>query len=293
MRRTSWSPLVSNVTDVSGPIPWGRPRPPPEICSFPQNACMFFASPFRLIFSNLQPSMPVQLSRIPAGMRFSRLFRLIIASLIALAAQFAHAADTYPHRPRLPARPARLYPGPRIRRWPPLRERGAVTRANPHCAKRTSKQGRIERMQPVSDQIYSPKVSPTGRTPWSSSPGSRTSPSSTIAPLSGCCAPLTYDGEGWGLTRQREVASFSATALSTLRFFDPETFRETRRIIVKDNGKPVKELNELEYIRGEIYANVWHTDRIARVSPARAGRHWLDRTSKVLMPRNQLSRVEK
>ena len=57
---------------------------------------------------------------------------------------------------------------------------------------------------------------------------------------------------------------------------------------MKDNGKPVKELNELEYIHGEIYANVWFTDRIARISPA-TGRvtGWID--LKGLMPRSQLS----
>ena len=73
-----------------------------------------------------------------------------------------------------------------------------------------------------------------------------------------------------------------------LHFFDPETFHETRRITVKDNGKPETELNELEYIHGEIYANVWHTDRIARVSPA-TGRviGWID--LKGLMPRSQLT----
>jgi glutamine cyclotransferase len=62
-----------------------------------------------------------------------------------------------------------------------------------------------------------------------------------------------------------------------LRFLDPETFREIGRVAVTDDGRPVRDLNELEYIRGEVYANVWHTDRIARISP-RTGRvtRWID-----------------
>ena len=85
-----------------------------------------------------------------------------------------------------------------------------------------------------------------------------------------------YDGEGWGLT-QDDKDLIMSDGSATLRFFDPQTFREVRRIVVKDRGEPVTELNELEYVRGEIYANVWHTDRIARISPT-TGRvlGWID-----------------
>ncbi|MDR3452658.1 MAG: glutaminyl-peptide cyclotransferase [Rhodoferax sp.] len=76
-----------------------------------------------------------------------------------------------------------------------------------------------------------------------------------------------YDGEGWGLTQDGKSLILSDGS-AALRFFDPATFREVRRITVKDHGAPVTQLNELEYIHGEIYANVWHTDRIARISPA-------------------------
>jgi glutamine cyclotransferase len=54
---------------------------------------------------------------------------------------------------------------------------------------------------------------------------------------------------------------------ATLRFRDPNTFRETRHILVRDGGKIISQLNELEFIKGEICANVWHSDRIARISP--------------------------
>jgi len=77
---------------------------------------------------------------------------------------------------------------------------------------------------------------------------------------------FTYTGEGWGMTRtDKELITSDGTA--TLRFRDPATFKETRHIVVKDGTKPVEQLNELEYIKGEIYANVWHSDRIARISP--------------------------
>jgi glutaminyl-peptide cyclotransferase len=53
-----------------------------------------------------------------------------------------------------------------------------------------------------------------------------------------------------------------------LRFLDPKTFRETGRIRVTDEANyPVEHLNELEYVNGEVYANIWHTDEIARISP--------------------------
>ena len=76
-----------------------------------------------------------------------------------------------------------------------------------------------------------------------------------------------YQGEGWGLTHDGKSLILS-DGTSNLRFFDPVTFRQLRQITVKDHGKPVIELNELEYVHGQIYANVWHSDRIARISPA-------------------------
>jgi glutamine cyclotransferase len=77
---------------------------------------------------------------------------------------------------------------------------------------------------------------------------------------------LTYSGEGWGMTRtDKEIITSDGTA--TLRFRNPRTFEETRHIVVRDGSRPVPQLNELEYIKGEIYANIWHSDRIARVSP--------------------------
>ena len=75
-----------------------------------------------------------------------------------------------------------------------------------------------------------------------------------------------YLGEGWGLTHDSDSLIMS-DGTDALRFLDPATFREKRRIRVTAVGMPVKELNELEYVRGEIFANVWQTDYIARIDP--------------------------
>ena len=88
---------------------------------------------------------------------------------------------------------------------------------------------------------------------------------------------MHYTGEGWGLTHDSRALILS-DGTPTLRFLDPSSFREIKKLNVLDRGnQPVKNLNELEYIEGEIYANVWHENRIARISP-RSGRvlGWID-----------------
>jgi glutaminyl-peptide cyclotransferase len=82
--------------------------------------------------------------------------------------------------------------------------------------------------------------------------------------------------EGWGITHDGTHLIISDGS-STLRFVDPETFRMARRLRVKDGFRGVSKLNELEYVNGEILANVWYKDRIARIDPS-SGRvlGWLD-----------------
>jgi len=75
-----------------------------------------------------------------------------------------------------------------------------------------------------------------------------------------------YPTEGWGITHDGERLIMS-DGTSTLCFLDPETLEEIGRIEVCDQNGPVTTLNELEYVQGEIYANVWQTDRIARIAP--------------------------
>lgn len=89
-------------------------------------------------------------------------------------------------------------------------------------------------------------------------------------------ATLAYPGEGWGLTwdgRRLIMSDGSAT----LYFRDPETFAELGRIAVTDAGAPVTQLNELEMVGNDIWANIWGNERIARIDPA-SGRvtGWID-----------------
>jgi glutamine cyclotransferase len=75
-----------------------------------------------------------------------------------------------------------------------------------------------------------------------------------------------YDGEGWGLARD-DTRLIMSDGTSTLRFLDPETLTESGRIDVTFDGQPLPQLNELEYVKGEVYANVWPTDFIAIIDP--------------------------
>lgn len=104
---------------------------------------------------------------------------------------------------------------------------------------------------------------------------------STFAPRS----EFDYPGEGWGLTSDGKRIIMS-DGTPQLRFWDPETLRETGRITVTADGQPVVELNELEWVKGEIYANVYQTDRIARIDPA-SGKvvGWIDCTG--LLPASE------
>jgi glutamine cyclotransferase len=87
---------------------------------------------------------------------------------------------------------------------------------------------------------------------------------------------FSYVGEGWGLTHDATDLIMS-DGTAELRFLDPVTFKERRRITVTDGGRPVTRLNELEYVKGQVFANIWTTDRVARIDPA-SGRvlSWID-----------------
>ncbi|HEX6717055.1 MAG TPA: glutaminyl-peptide cyclotransferase [Pyrinomonadaceae bacterium] len=97
---------------------------------------------------------------------------------------------------------------------------------------------------------------------------------------------FNYEGEGWGLTTDGQSLILSDGS-NRIRFIDPSSFRVTRSITVLDARTPVNELNELEYINGEIYANIWHQDRIATIDP-QSGRvtSWIDLSG--LMPEGEL-----
>jgi glutamine cyclotransferase len=84
----------------------------------------------------------------------------------------------------------------------------------------------------------------------------------TLAPF----AQFQYPGEGWALTRDDHRLIMS-DGTSELRFLDPDTLKELGRVRVTDDGHPVDQLNELEYVKGEVFANIWQTNRIARIDP--------------------------
>jgi glutaminyl-peptide cyclotransferase len=87
---------------------------------------------------------------------------------------------------------------------------------------------------------------------------------------------FTYGGEGWGLTHDGTNLIMSDGS-AALRVLDPSTFAERRRINVTAGGAPVKNLNELEVVKGEIFANIWQTPYIARIAPATgAVTGWID-----------------
>src|SRR6185503_9344736 len=87
---------------------------------------------------------------------------------------------------------------------------------------------------------------------------------------------FNYNGEGWGLTTDGQSLILSDGS-NRIRFLDPDSFRVTKTIAVMDGKVPVDQLNELEFVNGEIYANIWHEDRIAVVNP-QTGRvtAWID-----------------
>jgi glutamine cyclotransferase len=77
---------------------------------------------------------------------------------------------------------------------------------------------------------------------------------------------FAYPTEGWGITHDGKHLIMS-DGTSALYFLNPDTFEEIGQIEVRDKGVPIINLNELEYIQGEIYANVWRSNHIARISP--------------------------
>ena len=77
---------------------------------------------------------------------------------------------------------------------------------------------------------------------------------------------FSYTGEGWGLTNNGHEI-FMSDGTAELRVIEAGTFKEKRRFKVHDGTRAIDQLNELEWVEGEIFANVWQTDRIARISP--------------------------
>ncbi len=77
---------------------------------------------------------------------------------------------------------------------------------------------------------------------------------------------LRYTGEGWGLANDGKLLYLS-DGTSTIRVLDPTTFRVVRRLRVHSGPRKIDKLNELEFVDGQLFANVWYSDHIARISP--------------------------
>lgn len=96
---------------------------------------------------------------------------------------------------------------------------------------------------------------------------------------------FSYQGEGWGLTTDGSALIMS-DGTATLRFRDPTSFQVLREVNVRDRGSPLRDINELEYVHGELFANVYGSDWIVRIDPYSGEvRQWLDLAG--LLPERQ------
>jgi glutamine cyclotransferase len=102
---------------------------------------------------------------------------------------------------------------------------------------------------------------------------------------------FAYAGEGWGLTTDGRALILS-DGTSRIRFIDPATFQVIRMIDVTASGKPVVRLNELEWINGEIFANVWQTDEVVRIDPANGAVRGVIDFSGLLSPQDRGPRTD-
>jgi glutamine cyclotransferase len=220
-------------------------------------------------------------------MRFTAFYRIFTAAILATAASLAFAADgyrvvhTYPHDAQAYTQ-GLLFEDGHLYESTGLNGRSSLRMVDLET-------GRILQRADVPDNYFA-----EGLASWGSTLIQLTWQSHVAFVYDRFSFRLlhtfSYKGEGWGLTQDGKNLIMS-DGTATLRFFDPRTFREVRHIVVEDRGAPVTQLNELEYVHGEIYANVWHTDRIVRISPS-TGRvlGWIDLAG--LLPENQRSDPE-
>jgi len=220
-------------------------------------------------------------------MRISAFYRIFATAIFAAAASVAFAADgyrvihTYPHDPQAYTQ-GLLYQDGHLYESTGLNGRSSLRMVDLET-------GSVQQRAAVPAQYFA-----EGLASWRSTLIQLTWQSHIALVYDRFSFRLlrtfSYKGEGWGLTEDGRYLIMS-DGTATLRFFDPDTFREVRRVVVKDHGSQVTQLNELEYVHGEIYANVWHTDRIVRISPS-SGRvlGWIDLVG--LLPENQRSDPE-
>lgn len=213
----------------------------------------------------------------------SRLLALGAAAMLALAAcgrGAAEAASSIPPLPADGAGTAAHYTYEVVRSWP--HDRGAFTQGllvrNGNLLESTGlngrsslrevelSTGRVLKQVPVSREYFAEGLTVIGdrayQLTWQSQRGF-VYDADTFRMLD----TFTYEGEGWGLaTDGRQLVLSDGT--NRIRFLDPATFKVVRTIDVTLEGKPLDRLNELEWINGEIFANVWQTDNVVRIDPA-------------------------
>jgi glutamine cyclotransferase len=137
--------------------------------------------------------------------------------------------------------------------------------------------GRVLQKKDIADEFFGEGIAPVGNEivglTWTSQVGF-VYDAKTFAMK----RKFAYTGEGWGLTGNG-ANLFMSDGTAELRVLDPKTLAEVRRIQVTADGKPIASLNELEWVDGQIFANVWGSDVIARIDPA-SGKvvGWIDLT---------------
>ena len=150
------------------------------------------------------------------------------------------------------------------------------------------KDGKVDRSRPLARQLFGEGLASTGgllvQLTWTS----RKALVWDRATLRQLDYSYPYEGEGWGLTTRDDGKFVMSDGTSRLRIVDPKGFKVVGTLDVTDQGRPVIDLNELEWIEGEVWANVWKSDRIARIDPATGEvRAWVD-CSGLLPPRSGL-----
>jgi glutamine cyclotransferase len=214
------------------------------------------------------------------GRVFSLLFTVFCASTLTLAAQARvdtyKVIHTYPHDPKaftqgLEVVDGKFYEGTGMHGESNIRIVNIVT-------------GAVEKKEPIPYMYFGEGITLFAgklyELTWQNSTAFTYDPKTFQK-----TGQYQYTGEGWGLTHDsKQLIMSDGTAF--LRFLDPATFRETGRIQVRDGGRPIPELNELEYIDGEIWANIWQTNRIARINPQTGQvNSWVDMTG--LLPASE------
>ena len=176
-------------------------------------------------------------------------------------------AVEYPHDPAAFTQ-GLVYDGGALYESTGLRGRSSLRKVEPTT-------GRVVRKRPLSDRLFGEGLALVGdelyQLTW-------TAGRAFVVKLKdfSLVREYRYAGEGWGLAFDGARLVMSDGS-ATLRFRDPVTFRVEREVEVREGARPVEALNELEFVDGSVYANVWRSDRVARVDPASgAVTGWLD-----------------